>query len=76
VLEPGDLLVIYTDGAIEVTSPAEEEFGESRLQEICLAERTNPLAEMSRRIEESLYEFSQGAPLPDDLTLVAIRRDG
>ena len=76
VLEPGDLLVIYTDGAIEVTSPAEEEFGESRLQEICLAERTSPLAEMSRRIEESLYEFSQGAPLPDDLTLVAIRRDG
>ena len=32
-VRPGDVLVLYSDGLIEATNPAGEEYGESRLRE-------------------------------------------
>ena len=74
-LEPGDLLFVYTDGAIEVTGPEDEEFGEERLVDLCIRERSREPADLASRIEAALHEFSSGAPLPDDLTLVMARRE-
>lgn len=74
-LAPGDLLAIYTDGAIEVTDPSDEEFGEERLRQIFVSQRAEPLADLAQALEKALYDFSRGAALPDDLTLVTLRRD-
>ncbi len=74
MLAPGDTLVLYTDGITEPENPEEEEYGQDRLSEICIANRTQPLTELKSAIEKDLYEFVRGAPFLDDRTMVLLRR--
>ena len=75
VLEPGDLLVLYTDGITEATAPAtDEEYGRSRLAALCTEQRHLPLDELARAVEDDLIRFTGGAPFADDRTLVLARR--
>lgn len=73
-LEPGDLLVLYTDGFTEAESPQGEEFGAQRLVEACAELARRPLAELTAELERRLDAFTAGAPLSDDRTLVLLRR--
>lgn len=73
-LEPGDLLVIYTDGITEATDPQDEEYGIGRLAEQCVEHRTEGLAELALRLERDLVTFASGVPFADDRTLVLLRR--
>ncbi len=74
VLEPGDGLVLFTDGITETFSPAGEAFGEVRLQ----AKLESLMGQTSREIIEgirlSLDNFRDDAELDDDYTLLVIRR--
>ncbi|HEV2177924.1 MAG TPA: SpoIIE family protein phosphatase [Terriglobia bacterium] len=72
-LEPGDLLVIYTDGVSEAMNPADEEWGEEHLMEA--VERTTGLcaADTIERIMSAADEFASGAKQHDDITLVVLR---
>ncbi len=77
-LEPGDLLVVYTDGITETAAPANsngrrELFGTDRLDKLLIAARAADPAECIRRIRANLHEFSQGQPAADDQTLIALR---
>jgi phosphoserine phosphatase RsbU/P len=76
LLEPGDLLVLFTDGYTEASSPADEEFGENRLLEACGYCAGRPPVEVADRIEEAVQAFTAGAPLSDDRTLVLLQRMG
>lgn len=75
VLEPGDGLVLYTDGITETFSPEGEAFGDglfkARLQSL--------LGETARGIVEgigvSVDDFRAGRALDDDYTLLVIRRE-
>jgi len=73
-LEVNDTLVLYTDGITEPENPEEEEYGEGRLGEVCVKNRSEPVAELLSAIEEDLYHFVRGVPFLDDRTLVLIRR--
>jgi serine phosphatase RsbU (regulator of sigma subunit)/pSer/pThr/pTyr-binding forkhead associated (FHA) protein len=75
-LEVDDTLVIYTDGITEPENPEEEEYGQDRLQAVCVKNRAEPVAELLSAIEKDLYRFVQGVPFVDDRTLVLIRRLG
>ena len=75
-LEVNDTLVLYTDGITEPENPEEEEYGQDRLGEICVKNRSEPIGELLSAIEEDLYHFVRGVPFPDDRTLVLIRRVG
>jgi serine phosphatase RsbU (regulator of sigma subunit) len=66
--------VLYTDGITEPENPEEEEYGEGRLGEVCVKNRSEPVAELLSAIEEDLYHFVRGVPFLDDRTLVLIRR--
>jgi serine phosphatase RsbU (regulator of sigma subunit) len=70
----GDTLVLYTDGITEPENPEEEEYGQDRLGEVCVKNRSEPIGELMASIEEDLYHFVRGVPFPDDRTLVLIRR--
>jgi serine phosphatase RsbU (regulator of sigma subunit) len=75
VLEPGDGIVLFTDGITETFSPEGEAFGEIRLQpklESLLGETTRGIVE---GIGQSLDGFRAGAALDDDYTLLVIRRE-
>jgi len=73
-LSPGDVLVIYSDGASESLDEKGEEFGEQRLIEIVQKNRTRTAAGIRDRIEEALAQFVGKAKSVDDLTLVILKR--
>jgi serine phosphatase RsbU (regulator of sigma subunit) len=70
----GDTLVLYTDGITEPENPEEEEYGQDRLGEVCVKNRSEPIPELLAAIEKDLYDFVRGVPFVDDRTLVLIRR--
>jgi serine phosphatase RsbU (regulator of sigma subunit) len=73
-LDPGDFIVLMTDGLFEWTNSLGEAFGLERLRKAICASR----AESSEEIIHSLYaaveEFAGPSPQLDDVTIVVIRR--
>ena len=72
-LEPGDVLVCYTDGVTEAINASEEPFGTERLVETIVASHAGSAAEMVAAINAALLRFTERPPF-DDLTLVVIKR--
>jgi sigma-B regulation protein RsbU (phosphoserine phosphatase) len=73
-LDPGDVLVIYSDGVTESQNEAGEEFDEARLIEIVQRHRGRTAAGLRDRIDEALQKFVGKAKTVDDLTLVILKR--
>lgn len=73
-LEPGDLLILYTDGITEAENPEEEEYGPERLERVAVRERQLPLRDLALALEADLETFAQGVPFADDRTFVMLRR--
>ncbi|HNS51935.1 MAG TPA: GAF domain-containing protein [Anaerolineae bacterium] len=73
-MEPGDALVLYTDGIIEAPGEGRALFGRVRLADAARAARHQPAAQMGESIEAAVAQFTAGAPQTDDLTLVIVRR--
>jgi sigma-B regulation protein RsbU (phosphoserine phosphatase) len=73
-LEPGDLLVAYSDGVTESVNTADEEFGEARLIEAVRDSAGAPVEEIRRRIDGAVERFVGEADPFDDYTLVLVRR--
>lgn len=72
-LQPGDVLVAYTDGVTEAMNATDEEFGEDRLQAV-LAEFALLSAEGIRAaVIERVRAWSAGAPQSDDLTFLVLK---
>ena len=72
-LNPGDVLVFYTDGFSEAMDSQANEFGEARLVDLIKATRHLPVKEMLEEIENGVNKFVGGAPQHDDMTMVAIK---
>jgi serine phosphatase RsbU (regulator of sigma subunit) len=73
-LQPGDLLVLATDGFFEWANAQEEQFGTERLKEVVRASRHLPPKEIISTIYRAVVEFSGGTKQQDDLTAVIIKR--
>jgi len=73
-LEPGDTMVLYTDGITEANDPEEEEFGRDRLSECCIEHRGLSVDDLAEAIQKTVEEFVRGVPYHDDRTLVIVRR--
>ena len=72
-LQPGDLIVMYTDGVTEAFNPRDEEFGEVRLTDFIRNHRDAPVQEIIDDLIAELRTFFGNAPQSDDITLVVIR---
>ena len=72
-LEPGDTLVLFSDGVTEAMDPAEQLFGVPRLREVLTGHMQTPLDELQRIVLESVENFARGASQADDLTLLLVR---
>jgi len=75
-LDPGDVLVIFSDGVTDAINPQEDDFGEARLAACVSAHRTESSASIMDAVNRAIAEWSAGTPLPDDLTLLVARRTG
>jgi sigma-B regulation protein RsbU (phosphoserine phosphatase) len=71
-LHPGDLVLAYTDGVIEASSPSDQEWGISGLLQAAEACRMQSADELVRSILDSMDAFSGGVQT-DDATLAVLR---
>jgi sigma-B regulation protein RsbU (phosphoserine phosphatase) len=75
VLEPGDLLLTFTDGVTEAQDPHGEFFDEERLVSLVEGPATS-VAALLERIEASLQAHMADTEQSDDITMLAVRRAG
>lgn len=73
-LDPGDVLLLYTDGLSETTSPEGEEFEDERILEIVHESAGLPSREIMARLLSGVRVFAAEAGLADDLTLMVVQR--
>lgn len=72
-LEPGDVLVIYSDGVTESQNSHNELFGEARLTALLEGRAGQRARDISAAIISGINDFVAGAPQADDLTLIVVR---
>jgi len=70
-LEPGDRLVLYTDGLTEAMNSDEQEFGELRLVELGSRNVALSASELLAAIKKEVVSFCNGG-FQDDFTLVVV----
>ena len=73
LLNPGDLLFMYTDGVCEAMNCSEEEFGESRLEKIVSTNRRLPLTDLVYLIEKEVEVHHGSSDYDDDFTMLLAR---
>ncbi len=73
-LDPGDFLVLYTDGITEAIGAGEQEFGMQRLEEVILAARDLPAVGIIDALEQAVAQFTQTDVLSDDITVLVAKR--
>jgi serine phosphatase RsbU (regulator of sigma subunit) len=72
-LAPGDILLLHTDGITESFAPTGDEFGCDRLRNILVDSAPLEARAIAAKILATVDAFTQGAPQPDDRTLVVIK---
>jgi phosphoserine phosphatase RsbU/P len=73
-LDPGDCLILYTDGVTEALDLNGSEFGIGRLIEVIQGSAGESATTIVTRVTEAVKAFVGNQPQTDDITLVAIRK--
>lgn len=73
-LEPGDCLVLYTDGITEALNRQGDEFGFERMIQSIRASAPSGAAGIIQRVTADVQAFIGNFPQHDDITLIAIRK--
>jgi phosphoserine phosphatase RsbU/P len=73
-LDPGDCLILYTDGVTEALDLNGSEFGIGRLIEVIQGSAGESATTIVTRVTEAVKAFVGNRPQTDDITLVAIRK--
>ena len=72
-LEPGDILLLVTDGVTEAENEHQAQYGTMRLLQYFTGESIADAAQACARLQEDVSKFTARAPASDDLTILAIR---
>lgn len=72
-LSPGDVLLLYTDGVTEAINRQREQFGSERLAALVRGEAGRSPRDVVGALRGALHDFSDGQPLADDTTIVALK---
>ncbi len=72
-LNPGDILVFYTDGVTEAKNEKEEEFGTRRLKQIIDESQKSDAHQILKNIYQAIKDFTGDLPQADDLTMIVIK---
>ncbi|MDP7035978.1 MAG: SpoIIE family protein phosphatase [Planctomycetota bacterium] len=73
-LEPGDRVVIYTDGVPEAMNPPQEEFGEKRFYKMCQSHGAKSSNQLVNILVTTLESWRDNSPQSDDITISTIKR--
>ena len=72
-IQPGEMLVLYTDGATEAQNPEGEEFGRDRLADAVKANRQLGARELIAAVEKEVIDWTDGQGASDDVTFFVIK---
>jgi phosphoserine phosphatase RsbU/P len=72
-LEPGDTMVLFSDGVTEAMDPEEELFGVPRLKGVLTGQMNCPLEDIQSLVLQAVENFTRGASQADDVTLLLVR---
>jgi sigma-B regulation protein RsbU (phosphoserine phosphatase) len=73
VLQPGDWLVVFTDGVVEAENNLTEEYGEPRLLFVVHTGAAFSPSQLLQSIMTDLDRFVAGAPQHDDVTCMLVK---
>jgi phosphoserine phosphatase RsbU/P len=74
MIQPGEMIVMYTDGVTEVFDKDGREFGRAGLTEVIKANRERKSSEIADAIREAVYAYAAPTHIFDDITVVVIKR--
>lgn len=72
-LNPGDWLVIFTDGVVDAVNTCGEEFGETRLLPAAAASGQATTAQVMQRIMTSIDSLRRQHAQHDDMTCLLVK---
>ena len=72
-LEPGDMVLIVTDGIEEATAPDDSLFGVERILDVMRTHRKRSAREILEALYQAVREFSQNQPQVDDVTAILMK---
>ena len=72
-MNPGDVVVMYTDGVTEAVNSDNEMFGEDRLEELIKRNGSLSAEQIKQRILDEVISFTRGLPQGDDITLIVLK---
>jgi serine phosphatase RsbU (regulator of sigma subunit) len=72
-LEPGDVLLLFTDGIVEARGPDKSDFGTERMIEIIRANAQHPAKDIVDALYRAAREFADDQPQKDDITLLLVK---
>ncbi len=75
-LEPGDVIVYYTDGLTDAEDPDGESFGDQRLAQALAQAAHGSASDILDHLVSEVDSFCRGVPAFDDLTLCVVRYAG
>ncbi|MBN1165052.1 MAG: PP2C family protein-serine/threonine phosphatase [Candidatus Krumholzibacteriota bacterium] len=73
-MDPGDVLVLFTDGIVEVSNNREEMFGLERIEKCVKSSRAETADVVIRNLFKEIMQFNRGEKLKDDATVLIIKR--
>jgi sigma-B regulation protein RsbU (phosphoserine phosphatase) len=72
VMQPGDMIVLYSDGITEAGQGSGKEFGEPRLEAAVKQHLEKPLDEIRQHVLKAIRDWS-GTEVEDDMTILLVR---
>jgi sigma-B regulation protein RsbU (phosphoserine phosphatase) len=76
ILQPGDILMLYTDGVTEAMNADREEFGMERMQQVFADRPPANAKDATEMIFEAVHTFAGETAQSDDITCLTISRTG
>ncbi len=73
ILEPGDIISLYTDGITEANNEFDDYFGEQRLLRVFNQNSYKNISDLHKAIDDEIASFVQDTPQSDDITLLTLK---
>jgi sigma-B regulation protein RsbU (phosphoserine phosphatase) len=74
-LDPGDCLILYTDGITEAMNAGKQLYGEARLLEFASSVPKQQAKHIATSLRQDVAAFVDGAEQSDDITILVLRRE-
>jgi serine phosphatase RsbU (regulator of sigma subunit) len=73
-LNPGDVLLAYSDGLTEAENPRGEMLGEEGVKAVIRSEATAGVKQLEQKLLDTIQSFTAGRSQTDDITLILVER--